>query len=144
CDQQNNECHAAINTSNTGSGAVATTSAAAVASKTSAAAAATQTASSGTGATAGNLQTFTGNLGGLKAPPVTAGGKGFIVENNDEFLNIGAALGRSCDVQHNQCANLANSGGQSFNVGDCDTQNNQCRAAISAKRLRRRSFGRWM
>ena len=38
-------------------------------------------------------------VGGIAAPSVTAGGKGFIVENNDQFLNLSAALGRSCDVQ---------------------------------------------
>lgn len=81
--------------------------------------------SSGSG---GDLQTFTGTLG-APAPPVTAGGRGFQVEGNDDFVNSAAALGRSCDVQHNQCANAANSGGD-FSVGDCDTQNNECRAAI--------------
>lgn len=65
-----------------------------------------------------NLQTFTGartssrlyapsctdvillvQVGGISAPAVTAGGRGFEVENNDSFLNLSAALGRSCDVQ---------------------------------------------
>jgi len=81
-------------------------------------------------AAGGNLQTFTGTLGGVAAPAVTAGGRGFEVANNDDFLNLSAALGRSCDVQKNQCANLANGGGQAFNVADCDAQGNQCRAAI--------------
>ncbi|KAH8824935.1 hypothetical protein DL96DRAFT_1467176, partial [Flagelloscypha sp. PMI_526] len=79
----------------------------------------------------GNIQTFTGALGGAKAPAVTKGGRGLVVEGSDDFLNAGAALGRSCDIQHNQCANLANSGG-GFSVGDCDKQNNDCHAAISA------------
>ncbi|CAG7853458.1 SubName: Full=Uncharacterized protein {ECO:0000313/EMBL:CCA73998.1} [Serendipita indica DSM 11827] len=58
----------------------------------------------------GNLQKFTGNLGGITAPAVVPGGRGFqVVGNNSDFLNVGAALGRSCDVQHNQCANAANS-----------------------------------
>lgn len=47
-----------------------------------------------------NLQAFTGQLGGA-APSVSAGGRGFIVEDNDEFVGSGAALSRSCDVQHN-------------------------------------------
>ena len=89
---------------------------------------ATATASAASGT---NLQTFTGALGGISAPAVTAGGRGFVVENNDSFLNLAAALGRSCDVQHNQCANLSNEGGQSFTVGDCDTQDTECRAAAS-------------
>ncbi|KAJ7794157.1 hypothetical protein B0H14DRAFT_3093817 [Mycena olivaceomarginata] len=79
-------------------------------------------------AASGNIQTFTGALGGLSAPPVTAGGKGFVVDGS-EFLQQAAALGRSCDVQHNLCANAANSGG-AFSAGDCDTQNNACHAAI--------------
>lgn len=94
---------------------------------------ATQTSSS-TAATAtsagGNLQKFTGALGGDVAPPVTVGGRGFVVANNSDFLNLAAALGRSCDVQHNQCADTANRGGAGFNVGDCDQQNNQCHALI--------------
>jgi len=74
-----------------------------------------------------NLQTFTGSLGG--APPaVTAGGKGFVTDGSD-FVNVAAALGRSCDVQHNACANAANSGSGSFSVSDCDTQDTACKAA---------------
>lgn len=87
-------------------------------------------------------------VGGIVAIPVTAGGsKGFVTDNSD-FLNIAAALGRSCDVQHNQCANKvslqfgsdvlrcterhvhqANSGGQTFTVADCDAQDTACKAA---------------
>ncbi|KAJ3485534.1 hypothetical protein NLI96_g4902 [Meripilus lineatus] len=88
-----------------------------------AAASATPTAA----ASAGNLQKFTGALGGVSPPAVTAGGRGFVT-NGADFLNLAAAVGRSCDVQHNQCANKANSGG-GFSVGDCDQQNNACRAA---------------
>jgi len=76
-----------------------------------------------------NLQTFTGALGG--APPaVTAGGKGFVTDGSD-FVNLAAALGRSCDVQHNTCANAANSGAGSFKVSDCDTQDTACKAAAN-------------
>ncbi|KAJ7935579.1 hypothetical protein B0H13DRAFT_2649708 [Mycena leptocephala] len=91
----------------------------------------TGAASSSTAAasSAGNVQTFTGALGGQAAPPVTAGGsKGFVVDGS-EFINEAGALGRSCDVQHNLCANAANSGG-GFSVSDCDAQNNACHAAI--------------
>jgi hypothetical protein len=42
-------------------------------------------------------------VGGITAPPVTAGGKGFVT-NGSDFVNLAAALGRSCDVQHNGCA----------------------------------------
>ncbi|GLB38483.1 hypothetical protein LshimejAT787_0503480 [Lyophyllum shimeji] len=82
----------------------------------------------------GNLQKFTGALGGQAAPAVTAGGRGFVVAGSDDFLNAGAALGRSCDIQHNKCANVANSdAGKSagLTVAQCDQQNAQCRAAIA-------------
>ncbi|KAL0580128.1 hypothetical protein V5O48_001904 [Marasmius crinis-equi] len=109
-------------------GASATSSAAATATASVSSSAAAPTATSEN--TGGNLQTFTGALGGQPAPAVNPGGKGFQVEGSDEFLNVGAALGRSCDIQHNKCANVANSGG-GFSVGECDQQNNECHAAIS-------------
>ncbi|TFY52660.1 hypothetical protein EVJ58_g9887, partial [Rhodofomes roseus] len=108
----------------------AATSNVAVASVTGTSAAATATASTAASAS-GNLQTFTGALGGIAPPAVTAGGRGFVVANNDDFVNVAAALGRSCDVQHNQCANAANSGSQSVTVSDCDQQDTQCKAAAS-------------
>ncbi|KAG6844607.1 hypothetical protein H0H87_005541 [Tephrocybe sp. NHM501043] len=83
--------------------------------------------------TTGNLQKFTGALGGKAAPAVTPGGRGFVVSGSDDFLDVAAALGRSCDIQHNQCANVANSAtGRSsgLSVGQCDSQNNDCHAAI--------------
>ncbi|KAF8073838.1 hypothetical protein FPV67DRAFT_770014 [Lyophyllum atratum] len=86
------------------------------------------------GSAAGNLQKFTGALGGQTAPAVTPGGRGFAVQGSDDFLNVGAALGRSCDIQHNKCANVANSAAgraTGLSVGQCDQQNNQCRAAIA-------------
>lgn len=86
------------------------------------------------GPAAGNLQKFTGALGGQSAPAVTVGERGFVVAGSDDFLNVGAALGRSCDIQHNKCANVANStAGRTagISVGQCDQQNNQCRAAIA-------------
>ncbi|KAG6866288.1 hypothetical protein C0991_006384 [Blastosporella zonata] len=82
--------------------------------------------------TTGNLQTFTGALGAQAAPAVTAGGRGFIVSGSDSFLNVASALGRSCDIQHNLCANFANSAaGRSagLTVGQCDSQNTACHAA---------------
>jgi len=86
-------------------------------------------ASTGAAAASGNVQTFTGTLGGA-APPVVAGGKGFVV-NGSEFINEAGALGRSCDEQHNACANAANTGG-GFSVSQCDAQNDACHAAITA------------
>lgn len=49
-------------------------------------------------------------------------------------MGKGAALGRSCDVQHNACANAANSGQLSGGVQQCDAQNQACHAANSLKR----------
>jgi len=101
---------------------------AATATETSAAAATTAPT---TGANGANLQTFTGALGGISAPGVTKGGRGFQVENNADFLNLNAALNRSCDVQKNQCANAANADRNAgFSVADCETQATACRALI--------------
>lgn len=77
-----------------------------------------------------NLQTFTGSLGGAP-PPVTVGGRAFEVEGNDSFLTLSAALQRSCSVQHNTCADAANSGA-GFSVGQCDQQETQCNDAASS------------
>jgi len=104
--------------------AAASTAAAAAASVSSAAAAPANNAAAAASSSGANLQTFTGALGGLP-PPVTAGGKGFVTDNSD-FVNLAAAIGRSCDVQHNACSNQANSGG-GFSVSQCDTQDTQCK-----------------
>lgn len=115
-----------------GSNAGAATEAAPAATTTAAAAGgANGSAAAGSSAAAGgNLQKFTGALGGATAPAVTAGGRGFEVAGSDDFLNLGAATGRSCDIQKNACANIANgSRTAGFSVGDCDQQNAQCRAA---------------
>lgn len=109
---------------------VATTAAVTTAAVTTAAASSSTGAASGSASSSANVQTFTGALGGISAPAVTSGGKGFIVDGS-EFIEQAGALGRSCDEQHNLCANAANSGA-GFAVGDCDTQNNACHAAISA------------
>lgn len=98
----------------------ATTTAAAVA-----AAATTTAAASGT-----NVQTFTGALGGISAPAVTqtSGDRPFSV-NGSIFVNAAAALQRSCSIQHNQCADAANSGSLSGGVSQCETQEDECNAA---------------
>ncbi|KAJ7601133.1 hypothetical protein C8J56DRAFT_880662 [Mycena floridula] len=128
-------CDPPVTVTVTGAAAATETAAAAT---TAAAAAATTAAAAAAASTAGNLQTFTGArsglVGGATAPPVLAGGKGFVVDGSD-FVNSAAALGRSCDVQHNACANVANSAAgraASISVGQCDTQNTACHAAITA------------
>ncbi|KAJ0114252.1 hypothetical protein J7T55_010639 [Diaporthe amygdali] len=92
---------------------------------------------------AGNVQTFTGNLGGA-APPVIendASDRPFSV-NGATFLNKGAALQRSCAVQHNACASAANGGKADISVADCDQQEDACNAAAATKvRARAADFG---
>ncbi|KKY31566.1 hypothetical protein UCDDA912_g08487 [Diaporthe ampelina] len=85
-----------------------------------------------------NVQTFTGDLGGA-APAVIDSGdadRPFSV-NGATFANEGAAIQRSCAVQHNACANAANSGSGDFSVSDCGAQEDECKAAASAKKLRK-------
>ncbi|KAI5459055.1 hypothetical protein BGZ63DRAFT_406371 [Mariannaea sp. PMI_226] len=82
-----------------------------------------------------NIQVFTGTLGG-EAPPVVSstGDRPFSVDG-DTFVGSGAALGRSCDRQHNSCANAANSGKLAGGVGQCDRQAAECRAANNLKKV---------
>ncbi|KAF2470013.1 uncharacterized protein BDR25DRAFT_36011 [Lindgomyces ingoldianus] len=82
---------------------------------------------------AANLQTFTGALNGIAATPVVDSGnpdRPFQVKG-DTFVNIGAALQRSCDQQFNACANAANGGAAGLSVNDCQGQKDQCDAASS-------------
>lgn len=58
--------------------------------------------------------------------------------NGDTFVGEKAALGRSCDVQHNACANAANSGKLSGGVQQCDEQNTQCHEANNLKKRHHR------
>lgn len=92
----------------------------------------TGASNSTTGGTTGgtNIQVFTGALGG-PPPPVlqTADSKRPFSVNGDTFVGKAAALGRSCDVQHNACADDANGGAFDGGVGQCDDQNAACHAA---------------
>ena len=113
--------------------ATATTEAATAteaATSTAAAATATSTAAkTSTSSSGGNLQQFNGNLGGVTAPAVTDIGNGqFQVDGNSAFNNLQNALVRSCDVQHNQCANAANASGNKgdLTVTACGDQQTQC------------------
>lgn len=70
-----------------------------------------------------NSQTFTGALGGIAATPILDSGnpdRPFAVKG-DTFVNLSAALQRSCDQQFNACAN-ASRGGQDFVFDDCQAQ----------------------
>ncbi|KAI0784250.1 hypothetical protein C8Q75DRAFT_795160 [Abortiporus biennis] len=123
-------------TAATGGVAAAVPSSTAVASSTSAAAAtssaAAATSTAASTATGGNLQTFTGALGGVTPPAVTALGNGqFQVDGNSAFNDLSNALTRSCDVQHNKCANAANASGNKgdLTVSACGDQQTQCNAS---------------
>ncbi|CAO2652032.1 Nn.00g003150.m01.CDS01 [Neocucurbitaria sp. VM-36] len=79
----------------------------------------------------GNFQTFSAALGGIEATPVVDSGdakRPFQVKG-DTFVNIGAALQRSCDQQFNACANAANGGDKTLSVGACSDQKTQCDAS---------------
>ncbi|EFX05123.1 hypothetical protein CMQ_5385 [Grosmannia clavigera kw1407] len=87
---------------------------------------------------------FTGTLGAA-APAIesSASSRPFTV-NGNTFVNLAAAVQRSCDVQRNACFNAANSGKLTGGTAQCDTQATACSAAnsASAKMLRRASdFG---
>lgn len=72
----------------------------------------------------GNVQTFTGALGGIAATPVenTGDSKRPFSVKGTTFTTIGAALTRSCDQQFNACANAANGGDASLSVAQCSAQ----------------------
>jgi hypothetical protein len=73
---------------------------------------------------AANSQSFTGALGGIAATPVVDSGdakRPFQVKG-DTFVNLSAALQRSCDQQFNACANSANAGKAGFSSAECQKQ----------------------
>ena len=80
-------------------------------------------------ATGTNIQAFSGDLGGA-APAVVqgTGTKPFSV-NGSTFVNQAGALQRSCSVQHNACADAANSGAIDGGVQQCEDQEKACNAA---------------
>ncbi|KAI1648712.1 uncharacterized protein F4817DRAFT_333815 [Daldinia loculata] len=91
--------------------------------------------SNGGTATAGvNVNAFTGTVGSAPVPVISStADKPFSVNGND-FLNLGAAIQRACDVQKNACANAANGGDKTISVADCDAQQQQCVAQNGKKR----------
>ncbi|CAK7211270.1 hypothetical protein SBRCBS47491_001066 [Sporothrix bragantina] len=90
-----------------------------------------------------NVQTFTGALGGPPPAVISSAANAdrpFSVDGST-FVNQGAALQRSCSVQHNACSTAANSGQISGGVAQCEAQQTACEAASGAakrfKKLRR-------
>ncbi|RDW62029.1 hypothetical protein BP6252_11462 [Coleophoma cylindrospora] len=81
-----------------------------------------------------NLQTFTQALGGASAAPITNSGspiKPFAV-GADTFPDFASAATRTCNNQHNVCANMVNNGTMAngaLTVADCDTQQSDGYAA---------------
>ena len=103
------------------------------------AAIATQTAGAGADSdvpSGTNVQSFTGALGGIAPAVVSSAGDRPFTVNGNTFVKAGAAIQRSCDIQHNACANAANSGSIEVSVADCDAQQATCAAFDT---LRRRS-----
>ena len=69
-----------------------------------------------------NLQSFAGNLGAAATPIVDSGNEDRPFQvGGDTFVNLAAALQRSCDQQFNACANQANSGAD-FSTAECQAQ----------------------
>lgn len=82
-----------------------------------------------------NIQAFTGTLGGTAPPVISSNGDRPFSVNGNTFTGSGAALGRSCDIQHNACANAANSGQLAGGVAQCEQQSADCKAANDLKKL---------
>lgn len=97
----------------------------------SATSAASSTATSAA-TTSSNVQTFTGDLGGLPPAVVESTGDRPFSVNGDTFVNESAAIQRSCSVQNNACADAVNSGSLAgTTVADCNTQEDACNAAAA-------------
>ncbi|CAD6441298.1 a76876c6-9bdd-4910-9a3d-348ddf6af8f5 [Sclerotinia trifoliorum] len=126
-DATGDGCAAAVTSTITASSAVATDS----------------SASSRTNitATGTNVQAFTGTLGGTPPPVISSAGDRPFSVNGDTFVGEGAALQRSCSVQHNACAKAVNSGELAGGEEQCETQETACNAASGATKMLRRQAG---
>ncbi|KAG9254863.1 uncharacterized protein F5Z01DRAFT_654992 [Emericellopsis atlantica] len=91
------------------------------------------------GSGSANLQPFTGALGGPPPPVESSVGDRPFSTNGATFTGLSAALGRSCDVQHNKCANAANAGQLAGGAAQCETQLSQCRAASASQNTKRQA-----
>jgi hypothetical protein len=82
-----------------------------------------------------NSQSFTGAIGGIAATPILDSGnedRPFSVKG-DTFVNLGAALQRSCDQQFNACANQANAGNADFSTQECTAQKSESTSYLNPK-----------
>lgn len=77
------------------------------------------------------IQTFTAALGAIPADPITSttDPKRPFQVGEETFTDFRTAATRSCNLQHNKCAELANSKDGSnvdgIKVGDCDDQQSE-------------------
>ncbi|KAF8318487.1 DUF572-domain-containing protein [Clavulina sp. PMI_390] len=122
-------------TTTTTSATVESTSVASTSTTTSAAAASSSPAALATGSGA-NLQTFTGAAGGISAGTVFgpgSDGRFTVTGQSGTFATAQAAVQRSCDVQHNACADKANQTGDlaDLNQNTCQAQLTSCSAAAT-------------
>ncbi|KAL8904616.1 MAG: hypothetical protein Q9171_006991 [Xanthocarpia ochracea] len=78
-----------------------------------------------------NIQIFTRSLGGPPPPATSSASFRPFSVNGTTFLNPGAALQRSCAIQHNVCADAAANRDSTTNINasDCDTQEKACTSA---------------
>ncbi|RKF61364.1 hypothetical protein OnM2_043073 [Erysiphe neolycopersici] len=82
-----------------------------------------------------NVQTFTGTKGGPPPEVIeTLGSTRPYNVKGDTFVGKNVALRRSCDIQHNACANAANAAnsGGGGSVAECEDQQKKCIEAASA------------
>jgi len=117
---------------------VKTTVPAAMAATMTAAAEATEEATSAGGV---DVQSFTGTLGDAPPPVISSAGDRPFSVKGDTFVGINAALTRACDVQHNACANAANSGALDGGVAQCETQLAACKAANNLTKRQASALG---
>ncbi|KAI1656777.1 hypothetical protein F4813DRAFT_390482 [Daldinia decipiens] len=87
-----------------------------------------------TATTGNNVNAFTGSVGSAPVPVISSTADKPFSVNGAEFLNLGAAIQRACDVQKNACANAANGGDATVSVADCEAQQQQCVAQNGKKR----------
>lgn len=88
-----------------------------------------------------NIQSFTGTLGGPPPPVVSSTGDRPFSVNGATFTGQAAALSRSCDIQHNACANAANSGSLAGGISQCETQLSSCRTNNALRKRQVGAFG---
>ncbi|KAM3086222.1 hypothetical protein ACMFMG_000357 [Clarireedia jacksonii] len=135
----NSTATAVTATNSTGSASGSDSCAAAVTSTVTAEAAAATgnvvaVSAAATTASGTNVQAFTGTLGGVAPPVISSTGTRPFSVNGDTFVGEGAALQRSCSIQHNACSNAANTGAITGGVAQCETQETACNAANAAAR----------